>query len=166
MAAMRVVPALDEIEDRHPRLDLGLEASPVEQFAFERGKGTLAHGVVEAIADSAHRRPHPSLRTALAEGERGVLAALVGMMDHAGCAPLRERHVQRLEHQLGAQVSLHGPANDASAERVEDHGEIEKAGPGRDVGDVGDPQPIGRRGAEVALDQVGPRAGPGDRAPW
>jgi len=55
------------------RLDLGLEASPVEQLAFERGKETLAHGVVEAIADRAHRGSHPGLRAALAEGERGVL---------------------------------------------------------------------------------------------
>lgn len=30
MAAMRVVPALDEIEDRQACLDLGLEAAPVE----------------------------------------------------------------------------------------------------------------------------------------
>ena len=51
MAAMRVVPPFDEFEDRHARLDLGFEAGAVEQFAFERGEETLAHGVVEAIAD-------------------------------------------------------------------------------------------------------------------
>jgi hypothetical protein len=33
MAAMRVVPALDEIEDRHARLDLGLERTPVKQHS-------------------------------------------------------------------------------------------------------------------------------------
>jgi hypothetical protein len=50
MAAMRVVPALDEVEDRHTRLDLGLEAAPVEQLAFERGEEALIHGVVKTVA--------------------------------------------------------------------------------------------------------------------
>ena len=41
-----------------------------------------------------------------------ALAALVGVMDHAGCSPLSERHVERLEHQFGAQIGLHRPAHD------------------------------------------------------
>ena len=45
---MRVVPAFDELEDRHAGFDLGFEAAAVEQFAFEGGKEALAHGVVEA----------------------------------------------------------------------------------------------------------------------
>lgn len=32
---MGVVPAFNEIEHRHPRLDLGLESVAVEQLAFE-----------------------------------------------------------------------------------------------------------------------------------
>ena len=39
---MRVVPALDELEHGHTRLDLGLEAAPAEQLAFERGE-ELSH---------------------------------------------------------------------------------------------------------------------------
>ena len=83
------------------------------------------------------------------------------MMNHAGRAPLPERHVESVEHQLGAQMSLHRPADDPAAEGVEDHGQIEKAGPGRDVGYIGHPQAIGRGGGEVALDQIrrGPRLG-------
>src|ERR1017187_1260561 len=47
-----------------------------------------------------------SLPAAHPEGDRRVLCALVGMMDHPGGAPLRQRHVQCFEHQLGAQMSL------------------------------------------------------------
>jgi len=84
---------------------------------------------------------------------------VVGMMNHAGGALLPQRHVESLEHQLGAQIRLHRPAHDASTEGVEYYRQIEKAGPGRDVGDIGHPEPIGRGRAEVARDQIrrGPR---------
>jgi hypothetical protein len=34
----RIVKALDEFEDGHARFGLGLEATPIEQLAFERGE--------------------------------------------------------------------------------------------------------------------------------
>jgi hypothetical protein len=52
VAAPRFVPSLDELQDYHACLVLGFEAAAVEQFAFERGKETLAHCVIEA-----YRRP-------------------------------------------------------------------------------------------------------------
>ena len=78
-------------------------------------------------------------------------------MDHGGGAPLRERHVERLEDELRAQMRRHRPAYDALAPRVDDHGEVEKARPGRNVRDVGDPQAIRAPGGEVP--------GPRDLAP-
>ena len=75
-------------------------------------------------------------------------------MNHPDRAPPPERHVERFEHEFGAQISLHRPAHDPAAEDVEHHGQIEKARPSRDVGYIGDPQAIGRRGGEVALDQI------------
>ena len=68
MAAMRVVPAFDEFKDRHARFYLSFEMTAVEQFTFEGGEETLAHGVVEAIADRTHRWPHARLIAAFAEG--------------------------------------------------------------------------------------------------
>ena len=61
MAAVRIIPTLDKFEDRHAGLALGFEAAAVEQFTFERGEETLAHRVIEAIADRAHRGPHAGL---------------------------------------------------------------------------------------------------------
>jgi hypothetical protein len=74
---MRVIPPLYELEDCHTRFALGFEAAAVEQFAFERGKEALAHDVIEAIANRAHRGSYAGLAAALAEGDRSVLAALV-----------------------------------------------------------------------------------------
>ena len=41
-------------------------------------------------------------------------------------------------------MRCHRPADDPPAPGIEHDGEIEEAGPGRHVGDVGDPEPIGR----------------------
>ena len=82
MAAMRIVPTLDEFEDCHARFYLGFEAAAVEQFTFERGEETLAHGVIETIADRAHRGLHAGLAAALAEGERGVLGRFKRSSQH------------------------------------------------------------------------------------
>src|SRR5215469_1945187 len=143
MTAARVIPAFDEIEHRHARLDLGLEAATLEQLAFERGEKALAHRIVETVAHRTHRGPHPGLLAALAEGQRGILAALIRMMNHAIRASLPECQVERLEHQLSTQIGLHRPAHDPAAENVEHHGQIEEAGPGWDIGYIRHPQTIG-----------------------
>ena len=109
---MRVVPALDELEHRHPGLELVLEAAAREQFAFQGREEAFAHRVIEAIADRAHRGAHSGCAAARAELDRGVLGALIGVMDDLGRAPLPQREVECLEHQLGAQMGFHRPAHD------------------------------------------------------
>jgi hypothetical protein len=76
-------------------------------------------------------------------------------MDDVRGPSLRERHVERVEYQVGAQMRRHGPADHAPAPSVEDHGQVQEAGPRRDVGDVGDPELVGAWRAEVAVDQIG-----------
>lgn len=48
----------------------------------------------------------------------------------------------------------HPPADDPSRIGVDDKGDIDEARPGRDVGEVGDPQHVRRRGMELAIDVV------------
>src|SRR5579863_2902016 len=76
------------------------------------------------------------------------------MMNHGGGPPLPQGQIKRLQHQFGAQMSCHRPADNSAAESIEYHRQVKKSGPSRDVGDIGDPQAIGRRGAEVAFDQI------------
>jgi len=85
------------------------------------------------------------------------------MVDHAVGATLPEGHVEGIEHEPRAQVIGHGPVDHAAAEGIQHDGEEQEPGPGRDVGDVRDPEPIGCVGGEVALDQV--RCRPGARIP-
>src|SRR5262249_40746027 len=53
---MRVVPPLEILEDDEPRFGLRLEATAVEELAFERRKEALAEGIVVRVADGSHRR--------------------------------------------------------------------------------------------------------------
>src|SRR5579863_4729609 len=115
---MRVVPPLYEFEDCHTCFALGFETAAVEQLAFERGEKALAHRVVEAIADRAHRGSYARLLTALAEGQGGILTALIGVMNHGSGPTLPQGQVERLQHQFRAQMSLHCPAHDFAAESV------------------------------------------------
>src|SRR5690348_17568965 len=108
------------------RLALRLEPAALEQFAFEGREEALAQGVVIGIADRTHRGSHTGLTTAVAELDRGVLRTLVGVVDHAPGSPCHERHVQSIEHQSCGERGGHRPANDAAAEGVEHHREIEK----------------------------------------
>src|SRR3977135_3294946 len=118
---MRVIPSFDKLEDRHACFDLGFEAAAVKQLALEGGKETLAPGVVVPVPHRAQRGPPPGLVTAFAEGERGVLAAMVGVMNHLPRPALSERHVKRCQYQFGAQMSFHRPAHNLAAKRVEHH---------------------------------------------
>src|SRR5947209_19641217 len=94
MSTPWVVPAFDEVEDGEPRVGLRAEAFAIEQLALEGREEALAHGVVVGVTHTAHRGPDTGLTTATAEGERGVLTSLVGVMNHVGRPPLRERHVE------------------------------------------------------------------------
>src|SRR5439155_20715033 len=103
---------------------------------------------------TAHRRPDARLATTPAEGERRVLAALIRVMNHLGRSALRDGHVERGQDELGAEMGFHRPADDATTPRVEHDGEIQEAGPRRDVRDVRDPQPIGAGRRELAVDEI------------
>jgi hypothetical protein len=63
-------------------------------------------------------------------------------------------HVERVEDELGAQMRSHRPADHAAAERVDDDRAIEPSFGGPLLSDVGDPQPVGCGGTEVAFDKI------------
>jgi hypothetical protein len=80
---------------------------------------------------------------------------MVGMVNHpSGGTAMLERHVERSEGEVGAQMGGHRPPDDAAAACVEDHGQEEKASPGRHIGDVGDPELVGDAGRKHAVEQI------------
>src|SRR5918998_934312 len=71
-----VIEGLDEVEDGHPRLLAGPPTRAGDQLALEGGEERLGEGVVETIADRAHRDGDPGLAAAPAERQAGVLGAV------------------------------------------------------------------------------------------
>ena len=124
MAAARVVPAFDEVEHGPAGFGLRAEAVSIEQLALEGREEALAQRVVVRVAHAAHRRPDAGLATAPAVGERCVLAASIRVMNDVGRLALRDGHVERGEDELSAQMSCHGPADDAAAPHIEHKGQI------------------------------------------
>ena len=88
------------VKDGQARFDLRAEAMPIEELALERREEALTQRVVVRVADAADRRPDALRGAALAEGDRRVLAALVGVKNHVRRSALRHGHVQRREDQL------------------------------------------------------------------
>ena len=78
-------------------------------------------------------------------------------MDDVGRLALSDRHVQRVKDELGFQTVPHSPADDPAGESIEHDGQIQEPGPGRHVGDVGNPENIRRIGIEVPVNQIAGR---------
>ena len=50
--------------------------------------------------------------------------------------------LQGVEHEARMRRSRHAPANDAPRVGIDDEGDVDEARPGRDIGEVGEPQRI------------------------
>ncbi len=77
------------------------------------------------------------------------------MVDHRRWLALLQSHLERLEHELGAEMTFHRPTDNAATPSVEDDGQIQESRLGPNVGDVGDPELIRPVGREVAIYEVG-----------
>jgi hypothetical protein len=66
----------------------------------------------------------------------------------------RQRHPQRVEDQVGAHVAGELPADDPARIRVEHEAEEHQALPAAQIREIGAPQGIRARRAEVTIDQV------------
>jgi hypothetical protein len=90
-----------------------------------------------------------------AETRAHALAATVGVVDQPALwAAAVQRHLERVEHELGAQVLGHRPADNQPGEQVLDVREVQEPLPSRDVGDVRRPRLVRAGRPKVALNQI------------
>src|SRR5712691_11974652 len=168
MPPLAVVEDLDVVEHRQASC---LERRPVvagDELGLETGEEALGASVVVGIADRAHRRRDASLAELATEGQARVLDAVIGVVDETGTGPTpADRHRQCVADELGPEMVGDAPADDPPAPGVADGGEIEEAGPGREIGDVGDPEAVRTVPPELSLDEIGGEVGPriADRRP-
>jgi hypothetical protein len=151
---MWIVKAFDVLEHCGFRFSLCLEMMSVQQLAFQARKEALGHCIVEAIADRSHRGTNAEHLAALTEGDRGVLAAVIGVMDHLVRTALGESAFDRAQHQLRSQVILHRPADNAPAEHIQHDRQVHESRPSGNVGDIRYPQSIRCCRLKVPLHQI------------
>jgi hypothetical protein len=154
---MGIVPTFDEFKHCLAGLWWIVEGAAIEQFAFQSGKEALAEGIVETIADRAHRWTDTGVSTALAERQGSVLAALVRVMDDIFWVTLLDRHAQGIHYQGGLEAKGHRPTDDFATPGIHDNGQVQATRPSRDVSNICDPQTVGSAGAEISLHQIGSR---------
>lgn len=104
MQTLRVVPLLDETGDYRLGFYRRSEGATIDEFAFERSEKALRHGVVVAVSHGASGLPHPRFSATLTEDERGVLGAVVRVMDNVARLAQAGRHLERIKHDLHTQA--------------------------------------------------------------
>ena len=77
MPTVKVVPCFDEVEDRELGFLVRAEAVVVEQLAFQGSVEALAHRIIVAVSNRAHRRANVRFPAARAERDRRILRPLV-----------------------------------------------------------------------------------------
>src|SRR5215211_4754568 len=92
------------------------------------------------------------------------------MVDEAGSPdwlPVMESLLECIEHEAGLGRARHPPADNAPGVGIDHEGDVHKARPGRDIGEVADPKRIRPRRPELPVDPIErARRGPvADRGP-
>ena len=130
-------------------------APAVEQLDLQASEEALAGAAVRGAALLRHRPRDAVLLAPLDPARPRVMAPAVGVPDRV--LVLRQRRGGGVEHgvrELRVRRGRHGPADDHPVESVRDGAEIDLAGGYPELGDVGEPQLVGRIGVEVALHRV------------
>src|SRR4029077_4556896 len=89
--------------------------------------------------------------------DRDVLAASITVMNKPSTMqrpPAMQSLFESIEHKAGVCRSRNPPADNAPGEGIDDKGDIDEAHPGRDIGEVRDPQRVWPRGLELPVDVV------------
>ncbi len=113
--------------------------------------------VVIALAKAADVRLDSGLGQTFGVSNRDILAAAVAMVDQPATLfrpPLVQSLLKRIEQEGGMRSAADPPADDVSGKHVDDEGDIHEALPGRPIGKIADPKPVGPRCAKFPVDPV------------
>lgn len=150
-------------------LDVG-QAVPgpagLDQLRFEQADLGLHECVVQGVADGANRGGDAGLEQVGGEREGRVLTVRVLVMNEPGtcwnASPVAapQGHVECVEDEPGPLAGRGRPADDRSGEHVHDEGDVDDAGPGGDVGEVGNDRSFGRDAVKSRLSRSQARSWP------
>src|SRR3972149_7395845 len=84
MTAMGIVSTLDKVKHSLAGILLRTQRTTIQEFALQGCEESPAELVVIAVSDRSHGTAYAGLPATFPEGDRGVLAALVGAVDDPG----------------------------------------------------------------------------------
>ena len=130
-----------------------------DAFGLVETDDGLCHRVVVVVADTADRRQSLHVREPGGVLNRRVLRSRVRAMDQPSefitdVFTVPDRHLESVQSRLGGHLTSGAPTNDPAGEHVLDERCERHRGPGRNVGEVDHPEPVGSIGAELTLHQI------------
>lgn len=125
-------------------------------FRLEAPEQPLHRRVIPAVATPTHALGHAIAPQPLPKYPAAVLAALVGVKQHARrAAPLLIRHVERFHDQLSIRPAGHRPAHDPPGVEVEHRGQVMPAATCPYISDVAAPHLIGLLDIKFTRQKIG-----------
>src|SRR5690625_3474382 len=126
----------------------------LDNFGLVQADYRFCQGVVVTVTTTANGSGDAGSRQAFAVTDSQVLTAAVRVMGQSGSFPGVERLFERVQHEVGAQVSGYSPADYAPCECVDDECCVNESASGADVRQVRHPQGVGLTSGEVTVHQV------------
>lgn len=135
----------------------------VDEFVLVVAVHALGESIIVGIAHGPDRRYCTEFGEPFAVADRGELTARIAVAAQPGqpCAATEAGHLDGVEHYLGAHVRRDAPAHDHPRVSVGDEADVAHSRPGRDVGEVGDPQLVRLSRSEIPPNQIGVPIRPG-----
>ena len=138
------------------RLPWSWPGRPADEFGLVVAVHGLGQGVVVGVADAADRRDRADLGEPFAVAQRRELRPGVAVTPSPSRrVPRDQRAISSASRTMSVRMcAATRQPDDHPGEGVDDEAHVGHAGPGRHVGQVGDPQLVRRRRRGIALDQV------------
>ena len=131
--------------------------TPMDHLGLVETVDGFGESIVIGISDAADRRLHASFSQALGVFDRDVLAAPVAMVHEPAAMnrpSIMQRLFQRIEHEARMRRAGSPPTNDPAGIGVDDEGNVDEAGPGRDIGEVREPEDVRPWRLKLAVDVI------------
>src|SRR5215469_13603950 len=126
MPSLAVVEHFDIFEYLVAGVSSSTPPALIDQFDFERGEKTFRHGVVPAIALTAHAALYAVYRQQLLILVAGVLAAAIRVMQQTRRrVAVLQRHLQGVQDDAAFEPFIQRPANHAAGEQIEDYCQLQ-----------------------------------------
>lgn len=139
MPSLRIVEQLDLAEHTLAGFVACFVDLPPDPFGFKRSEEALSHGIIVAVAASAHAGFQIVVFQEVQPCLAGELRTLTGMDHHT---PFRvappDGHQQSVQDQRCMHARVHRPPDDFGCIQINGDGEIESALMSADIGDVGE----------------------------